>query len=205
MTCSRSTLVPNSNSWRIDKSWWQFWMSSLTMTSWFYPFETIIYVQINHLQVHVERGRLQSFLQSAETLKVHGLCDTINPYSEFNKVQPENSNVESAPSDVKKINTSSNSPVLTTKKIKRNLTPKPVTTTISPAFPHPLRPSSRNSPKPGPSNRTTESPIAVKVEEPNFSDEENHPEHVVIPSDPNSIGGKSIFNAVFAQPLGFYL
>merc|ERR1719189_1899394 len=138
-------------------------------------------------EVHVERGRLQSFLQSAETLKVHGLCDTINPFSEFNKVQPENSNVESTPTDVKKVNTSSNSPVLTTKKIKRNLTPKPVTTTISPAFP-PLRPSSRNSPKPGPSNRTTESPIAVKVEEPNFSDEENHPEHVVIPSDPNSIG-----------------
>ena len=163
------------------------------------------YVQIYHFQVHVERGRLQSFLQSAETLKVHGLCDTINPYSEFNKVQPENSNVESAPSDAKKVNTSSNSPVLTTKKIKRNLTPKPVTTTISPAFPHPLRPSSRNSPKPGPSNRTTESPIAVKVEEPNFSDEENHPEHVVIPSDPNSIGGKSILNAMVAQPLGLYL
>ena len=108
--------------------------------------------------------------------------------------------------DMKKMNTSRNSPVLTTKKIKRTHTPKPVTATISPAFP-PLRPSSRNSPKPGPSNRTTESPIAVKVEETNFSDEENHPEHIVIPSDPNTIGGKllnpyflDIFEP-FLQPL----
>merc|ERR1712223_1624022 len=137
-------------------------------------------------EVHVERGRLQSFLRSAESLKVHGLCDH-QSVSEFNKVTPEGSSSEAATPDMKKMNTSRNSPVLTTKKIKRTHTPKPVTATISPAFP-PLRPSSRNSPKPGPSNRTTESPIAVKVEETNFSDEENHPEHVVIPSDPNSIG-----------------
>jgi len=134
-------------------------------------------------EVHVERGRLQSFLRSAESLKVHGLCDH-QTISEFNKTRPESSSNE----DIRqKVNTSNNSPVLATKKIKRSHTPKPVTATISPAFP-PLRPSSRNSPKPGPSNRTTESPIAVKVEETNFSDEENHPEHVVIPSDPNSIG-----------------
>ena len=29
--------------------------------------------------------------------------------------------------------------------------------------------------------------VAVKLEEPNYSDEENLPEHMVIPSDPNSI------------------
>ena len=119
---------------------------------------------------------------------MHGLCDH-QSVSEFNKVTPEGSSSEAATPDMKKMNTSRNSPVLTTKKIKRTHTPKPVTATISPAFP-PLRPSSRNSPKPGPSNRTTESPIAVKVEETNFSDEENHPEHIVIPSDPNTIGGK---------------
>ena len=135
-------------------------------------------------------------MRSAESLKVHGLCDH-QSVSEYNKVRPESSSNEARatpPSDVKKVN----SPVLTTKKVKSNHTPKPVTATISPAFP-PLRPSSRNSPKPGPSNRTTESPIAhVKVEETNFSDEENHPEHVVIPSDPNSIGGK-LFDREVAQ------
>ena len=143
------------------------------------------------LQVHVERGRLQSFLRSAESLKVHGLCDH-QSVSEFNKVNPENFNVETTEIKKSTVNsTRTGSPVLTsTKKLKRSHTPKPVTATISPAFP--LRPSSCNSPKPGPSNRTTESPIAVKVEEQNFSDEENHPEHVVIPSDPNSIGGKCL-------------
>merc|ERR1712029_142637 len=134
-------------------------------------------------EVHVERGRLQSFLRSAESLKVHGLCDTINPYSDTNKINLENPNVDSVLPPLegaKNVSTSSSSPVLSTKKIKRNHTPKPVTATISPAYP-PLRPSSRNSPKPGPSNRVTESPIiAVKVEETNLSDEENHPEHVVI-------------------------
>ena len=60
---------------------------------------------------------------------------------------------------------------------------------LSPAFSR--QSLTRSSPKPGPSNqRRMESPdIAVKVEEPNYSDEENHPEHVVIPTDPNSMGG----------------
>ena len=43
-----------------------------------------------------------------------------------------------------------------------------------------------------------ESPdIAVKVEEPNYSDEENHPEHVVIPTDPNSMGGAGNLKIVY--------
>ena len=65
-----------------------------------------------------------------------------------------------------------------------------MTATISPAFANQSTQKSRNSPKPGPSNQRIESPgIAVKVEEPNYSDEENHPEHVVIPTDPNSMAG----------------
>ena len=118
-------------------------------------------------EVHVERGRLESFLYSAELLKVHGLCDQVNSQ--------------------KTTTTDQNKPA--TKKVKKSN----VTTTISPAFP--LRPSSRNSPKAGPSipkvkspsNVPTASTVAVKLEEPNYSDEENHPEHLVIPSDPNSI------------------
>lgn len=115
--------------------------------------------------------------------------------------------------DIKKV-----SQVISAKKLKRSApTKQPVTTTISPAYPTPppLRPSSRNSPMAGPSNRpqinptsmtpgvpsgvnikTSDTPppvetmetVAVKMEEPGYSDEENHPEHVVIPSDPNSIG-----------------
>ena len=122
---------------------------------------------------------------SAELLKVHGLWDQSS--GDFNKKtvnEEENKNLG---------NSLSSSPTLNgSKKIKRIQVPKPVTATISPAFP-PLRPSSRNSPKAGPSNRI-ESPISVKVEEANFSDEENHPEHVVIPSDPNSIGGSFFIN-----------
>ena len=118
----------------------------------------------------MERSRLESFLHSAEVLKVHGLCDQVNEKSEQTKAEI------------------TNNPAKKLKKVT-----KPVTTTISPAFP--LRPSSRNSPKAGPSAPPppTKSPVvaapmaAVKVEEPNLSDEENHPEHLVIPSDPNSI------------------
>ena len=119
-------------------------------------------------EVHVERGRLESFLHSAELLKVHGLCDQVN--NQKTKPQPS-------------------------KKIKKSTAKSTVvTTTITPAFP--LRPSSRNSPKAGPSvlatpkvksPNTASSSLAVKLEEPNYSDEENLPEHMVIPSDPNSI------------------
>ena len=117
-------------------------------------------------QVHVERGRLTSFLKSAELLKVHGLCDQID--------SEQVSNV------------ANNEPKKTViKKSKRNS--KPVTATISPAF-APLK--KINSPKPSTSNqRISSSPgVSVKMEEPNFSDEENRPEHVVIPTDPNSMG-----------------
>ena len=126
-------------------------------------------------QVHVERGRLASFLKSAELLKVHGLCEQI---------------------DSEQItNVANNEPKKTViKKSKRNHVSKPVTATISPAF-APLK--NINSPKPSTSNqRISSSPgISVKMEEPNFSDEENHPEHVVIPTDPNSMGaGMYYFN-----------
>ena len=114
----------------------------------------------------MERSRLESFLHSAEVLKVHGLCDQVNEKS----AEPTKAEIQPASKKLKKVT-------------------KNVTTTISPAFP--LRPSSRNSPKAGPSTvppPAVKSPSAtVKVEEPNFSDEENHPEHLVIPSDPNSI------------------
>lgn len=71
--------------------------------------------------------------------------------------------------------------------------PKTVTTTISP-----LRSNSREnvaaSPKPGPSrtqaNPVSSDEIAAVVKDETFSDEENNlPEHLVIPSDPNSIEG----------------
>ena len=122
-------------------------------------------------EVHVERGRLESFLHSAELLKVHGLCDQVNN-------QKTKSNTDLQPSKkMKKSGAAAKSTV--------------VTTTITPAFP--LRPSSRNSPKAGPSVlaapkvKSPNSSVAVKLEEPNYSDEENLPEHMVIPSDPNSI------------------
>ena len=121
-------------------------------------------------QVHVERGRLTSFLKSAELLKVHGLCDQVES--------------EQTPEEPKKT---------VIRKAKKNHVPKPVTATISPAFANQSTQKSRNSPKPGPSNQRIESPgIAVKVEEPNYSDEENHPEHVVIPTDPNSMAGGKV-------------
>ena len=145
--------------------------------------------------MNVERNRLVSFLRSAQTLQVHGLYDQTGP--EFTKFMDNNG---SFPEDTKKISQN-----VLAKKMKKSssLLNKSVTATISPAFPAPLRPSSRNSPKAGPSNRgldtaivkssdTPSPPIAVKMEEPSFSDEENHPEHVVIPSDPNSIG-KSMY------------
>ena len=121
-------------------------------------------------QVHVERGRLTSFLKSAELLKVHGLCDQIDSAEQVtNTEQPKKTII---------------------KKSKRNS--KPVTATISPAF-APLK--NRNSPIPSTSSnqRISSSPgISVKMEEPNFSDEENRPEHVVIPTDPNSMGAGTI-------------
>ena len=102
-------------------------------------------------QVHVERGRLTSFLKSAELLKVHGLCDQID------SAEQVTSNVASNTEQPKKT---------IIKKSKRNS--KPVTATISPAF-APLK--NRNSPKPSTSSnqRISSSPgISVKMEEPNF-------------------------------------
>lgn len=124
----------------------------------------------------MEKGRLESFLKSAETLKVHGLCD---------QNQSNNEEIDEKPPKAKKV--------------KRN---KSVTSTISPY----LRPSSRNSPKPGPSkvSNTPPPPVSVKVE--NYeSDEENQPEHVVIPSDPNSIGKVSTFLDHFGPNIWIYL
>ena len=119
----------------------------------------------------MERGRLTSFLKSAELLKVHGLCDQVES--------------EQTPEEPKK--------TVIRKSAKKNNVPKPVTATISPAFANQTTQKSRNSPKPGPSNQRIDSPgIAVKVEEPNYSDEENHPEHVVIPTDPNSMAGGKV-------------
>ena len=136
-------------------------------------------------QVHVERGRLTSFLKSAELLKVHGLCDQIDSAEQIT------SNVASNTEQPKKT---------IIKKSKRNS--KPVTATISPAF-APLK--NRNSPIPSTSSnqRISSSPgISVKIEEPNFSDEENCPEHVVIPTDPNSMGAGTNDSSSF-RTLGY--
>ena len=130
-------------------------------------------------QVHVERSRLESFLHSAEVLKVHGLCDNDQDKPE------QNTKAEIASNSAKKV-----------KKVAKS-----VTTTISPAFP--LRPSSRNSPKAGPSAPPTVKspnatvPLATVKNEPNLSDEENHPEHLVIPSDPNTIRGNFEYSRQF--------
>lgn len=132
----------------------------------------------------MERSRLQSFLRSAETLQIYGLCD-YGPQAKVDKQALDNEDTENAIKKTKKIR-NRNQASVAKNSVTTTITPLNSLAT-TPSF-TPLRPSSRNSPKAGPSNRPLESPIAVKIEEPNFSDEENHPEHVVIPSDPNSIG-----------------